>query len=64
MGIERLRKVCCQTAVPVFALGGIKQELIVEVMEAEAAGVALISAILRASDVKAAARAFIHALGK
>lgn len=60
-GLERLREVCTALAVPVFALGGITPERQAEVQHAGAAGIALISAIISASDPTAATRSFTPA---
>lgn len=53
-GVKRLREICESIKIPVYALGGIKIDNIKEVKEAGAFGVALISAISEAGDVKAA----------
>lgn len=45
-GLEKLREVCKQTTIPVFALGGITPQRVCQTRQAGAAGVALISAIL------------------
>lgn len=52
-GLERLEEVCSKVNIPVYALGGIKVENVSDVMERGASGVALISAILGAKDIKA-----------
>jgi thiamine-phosphate pyrophosphorylase len=52
VGIEGLRAVRALTSLPVFAIGGITVENVVEVMKAGANGVAVISAILKAPDIK------------
>jgi thiamine-phosphate pyrophosphorylase len=57
-GLERLRNVCAGVDIPVFALGGITPERQPEVLYAGAAGVALISAIMGASNPETAARNF------
>jgi len=57
-GLERLREVCAEVDVPVFALGGITPERQAEVQRAGAKGVALISAIIGAPDPAAAAQSF------
>ena len=52
-GLERLEEVCNKVNIPVYALGGIKQENVRDVMGRGASGVAMISAILGAKDIKA-----------
>ena len=52
-GLENLEEVCTKVNIPVYALGGIKGENVREVMGCGAKGVALISAILGAKDIKA-----------
>jgi len=49
-------------AVPIYAIGGIHPGNVAELIRAGAHGVAVRSAILEASDVRAAAAAFIRAL--
>lgn len=61
-GLEVLRVVTEQVRLPVLAIGGIKTANIAEVLGTGAAGVALISAIIAAPDVPAAARALLQAL--
>lgn len=58
-GLEALRRACASASLPVLALGGIRRDRIPEVRAAGAAGVALISAILAASDPEAATRALL-----
>lgn len=57
-GLERLREVCAEVDVPVFALGGITPARQAEVQRTGVKGVALISAIMRASDPAATAQRF------
>jgi thiamine-phosphate pyrophosphorylase len=52
LGLDTLRKVCGRTTIPVFAIGGIKGDKINDVMEEGAFGVAMISEILGAADIK------------
>jgi thiamine-phosphate pyrophosphorylase len=58
-GLEALRRACASAPLPVLALGGIRRDRIPEVRAAGASGVALISAILAASDPEAATRALL-----
>ncbi|MBH0178892.1 MAG: thiamine phosphate synthase [Nitrospira sp.] len=59
VGIEGLRTVRSLTALPIFAIGGITAENVGEVMQAGANGVAVISAILDAPDVRRAVSGFV-----
>ena len=52
-GLESLEEVCSKVNIPVYALGGIKRENVRDVMGRGASGVAMISAILGAEDIKA-----------
>ncbi|NDY42660.1 thiamine phosphate synthase [Dissulfurirhabdus thermomarina] len=63
VGLGPLREACRRAALPVFALGGVKAANVAEVLEAGAAGVALISAVLWAPRPAEAARAFARLLG-
>jgi thiamine-phosphate pyrophosphorylase len=54
-GIERVREVCERVRVPVIAIGGVTAENAGDVIEAGAAGVAVISAILDRPDPAAEA---------
>lgn len=58
-GLEKLRRVCEAADGPVYALGGITPRSAVQVREAGAAGVAVVGAILDASDPGAATRALL-----
>lgn len=61
-GLDALRQVVAAVEIPVIAIGGITPDRVPEVIGAGAAGVAVISGILAADDVEAAARAFRAAL--
>ena len=63
-GIARLREVCEQVSVPVYAIGGVDAQRAVECLQAGAAGVAVISALTRAKDTAGAVREFETALGE
>jgi thiamine-phosphate pyrophosphorylase len=52
LGIETLRRVCGKVNVPVFAIGGIKGRRIHEIKKAGVYGIAMISDIFRANDIK------------
>lgn len=62
VGIELLDTVAHLLDIPVFALGGIKQENIPEVIAAGASGIALVSAIIASDDPKSEATAMIAKL--
>ena len=55
VGLESLRTICAKIGLPVFALGGVGSDNIEDVISAGARGVAMISAILAADDVRSAA---------
>ncbi|MDO9117905.1 MAG: thiamine phosphate synthase [Nitrospira sp.] len=59
VGIEGLRAIRSLTSLPIFAIGGITIENVGEVMKAGANGVAVISAILKAPDIKQAVSDFL-----
>ena len=59
VGLEGLRAMRSFTALPVFAIGGIQIEQVQAVMRAGADGVAVISAILKATDIREAVRSFL-----
>ncbi len=59
-GLNQLREAVRQSTVPVFAIGGIKEERVAEVLETGAFGIAAISAISAASEPVQAARALLH----
>ena len=61
-GIGFLREVCCAVTVPVVAIGGITPERVGECIAAGAAGVAVLSPIMRAVDPQAVARTYREAL--
>lgn len=59
VGLEGLRAVRARTSRPIFAIGGITVENVGEVMRAGANGVAVISAVLKAADIKRAVSDFL-----
>ncbi len=63
-GIEAVKTVKQQTTIPVFGLGGIKPENLREVMNAGADGVAMISAIFGAEDIRHAAELLVRHMGR
>ena len=54
LGIDKLREVTKAVGIPIYALGGVKKGNIGEVLKGGAYGVAMISAIMSANDVKKA----------
>lgn len=56
VGIEMLQRVKQYVNIPVFALGGIKLDVIPEVLRAGANGIAMISAIFASENIQAAAQ--------
>lgn len=59
VGLEGLRAIGSLTSLPVFAIGGIQVDQVGEVMRAGARGVAVISAILKATDISDAVKGFL-----
>ena len=59
VGVEGLCAMRSLTALPVFAIGGIQIDQAGEVMRAGANGVAVISAILKAPDIRLAVKTFL-----
>ena len=63
-GLGRLKKVVEKISLPVYAIGGVKVENIAEVKETGVRGIALISAVLSASDPRAATRRILETLAR
>jgi thiamine-phosphate pyrophosphorylase len=61
-GLDYLREVRAETSLPAFALGGITQENVAEVVAAGAERIAVGHAVCAAEDARAAARALKRAL--
>jgi len=61
MGVEGLRWLARAVSVPVVAIGGMNAENAPSIIQAGAAGVAVVSAIVSAQDVEAAARRIYEA---
>ncbi len=55
VGVEAIRTVKKHVRIPVFALGGIKTDTVMQVLQGGADGIAMISAVLAAPDIKQAA---------
>jgi len=60
IGVDRLKEVVNRVDIPVFALGGIKESNIAEVMGAGAYGVSMISAILASSNIEKTAKEIVR----
>ncbi len=63
-GLMKLKKIVEKTPIPVYAIGGIKAEHIPEIKETGVRGIALISAVMSASDPKVAAEEIVARLGR
>ena len=63
LGVDIVRKTTAEISIPVFAIGGVKQFRVKEVMDAGADGIALISGILAERDIKGKTEEFIRLLG-
>lgn len=59
VGLEGLRATRTLTSLPIFAIGGIQSDQAAAVMWAGADGIAVISAILKATDIREAVRKFL-----
>jgi len=64
VGLEGLRQVKQAVSLPLVAIGGINKDNAAEVLAAGAEAVAVISATVKAKDIKEATRQIIAALGK
>jgi thiamine-phosphate pyrophosphorylase len=62
IGIKTLKEVRANVSIPIFAIGGIKLDKVKEVTETGAEGVALISAILTAENIKETTEEFMRLL--
>jgi thiamine-phosphate pyrophosphorylase len=63
-GLDLLQNACSAVSVPIFAIGGISPENARACLDAGAHGVAVVGAIMEASSVRGAVRAFAEALGE
>ena len=61
-GLDRLAEACAAVRIPVVAIGGITLARVADVLGAGAWGVAVLSAVVCADDVEAAAAAFREAI--
>jgi thiamine-phosphate pyrophosphorylase len=62
LGLDALREASGKITIPVFGIGGIKKETASDVLNAGASGIALISAILAAEDIKSNTEEFMRLL--
>ena len=62
IGVEQIGCVRREISLPIFALGGIREERVREVMDGGADGIAVISAILAAKEPSEAAASLVRAL--
>ena len=63
-GLGPLKEVVEKISLPVYAIGGVRVENIIEVKATGIRGIALISAVLSASDPRAAAQSILKALAR
>ena len=61
-GLDNLEEVCGKVGIPVYAIGGIKSHRIDKVKKAGAYGVAMISEIFGAEDIKCKAKELVQIL--
>lgn len=62
LGVAGLRALCAEAARPVLGIGNLQPENCARILEAGAAGIAVLSGILQAADQAAAVRAYRSAL--
>jgi thiamine-phosphate pyrophosphorylase len=62
VGCETIKQLHARIDLPLIAIGGITLSNVAEVIQAGAAGVAVVSAIVAADDVRDASRAFLTAI--
>ncbi|AEF93352.1 Thiamine-phosphate pyrophosphorylase [Desulfotomaculum nigrificans CO-1-SRB] len=60
VGLDLVKQVCARATIPVVGIGGIKANNAAQVIEAGAAGVSVITAVVSADDVTEAARQLRH----
>jgi thiamine-phosphate pyrophosphorylase len=64
IGVEALTEICRAVRIPVVGIGGINASNVAQVIQAGAAGAAVISAVVSAPDITAAARKLREAIGR
>jgi thiamine-phosphate pyrophosphorylase len=62
IGVDTLREVAAQVRIPVFAIGGISMDNMADAVAAGAQGVAVISSVLRAKNIRSVTGKMIRAL--
>ena len=62
-GLDALETACAAANIPVFAIGGVTADRAQECLDAGAHGVAVISAVMAATSVRTAVRAFADVMG-
>ena len=62
VGVDVIRNIKCDIAIPIFAIGGIKSGNLRPILGAGAFGVAVISAILAADDIRKASSKMIESI--
>jgi len=62
IGVETLEQICRAVSIPVVAIGGVNASNVAQVIRAGAAGAAVISAVVGAPDIAAAARRLRQAI--
>jgi len=62
IGVDALAEICRAVRIPVVGIGGIKVDNVAQVIQAGAAGAAVISAVVSAPDMSAAARRLREAI--
>jgi thiamine monophosphate synthase len=61
-GLAKLRRIAEATSLPVLAIGGLRPDRVAACIEAGAAGIAVVTSVLRAPDIAAAVRDLREAL--
>jgi len=64
IGVEGIAAICAVTGIPVIAIGGVTAARVGDLLDAGAAGVAVIGEVSEAPDPGAAARRLISAMGQ
>lgn len=62
LGLAMLKRAAGRVSLPVFAIGGIKQQTIRDIMAAGAYGIALISGILASNDIQSSTENYVRTI--